>query len=51
MIEGCKRMNMVEILCIMNENGKLKPVENIAGMGGGRVKEWDGRGEFKYDIL
>jgi hypothetical protein len=36
----------------MYVNGKMIPVETIPEMGeGGRVKENDGRGEFKYDIL
>jgi hypothetical protein len=34
----------------MYENGKMRPVETIPGMGGG-IKENDGRGEFNYDIL
>jgi hypothetical protein len=32
-------------------NEKLRPVETIPGMEGGRIKENDGRGEFSYDIL
>jgi hypothetical protein len=32
-------------------NGKMRPVETILGMGGGRIKENDGWGEFKYDIF
>jgi hypothetical protein len=35
----------------MNENGKMRPVETIPGMGGGRIKEKDGGGEFNYDIF
>jgi hypothetical protein len=35
----------------MYVNGKLRPVESIPGMGGGRIKENDGGGEFNYDIL
>jgi hypothetical protein len=35
----------------MYENGKMRPVETIPGMGGGWLKENDGRGEFNYDIL
>jgi hypothetical protein len=27
-------------------NGKMRPVEAILGMGEGRIKENDGRGEF-----
>jgi hypothetical protein len=30
----------------MFENGKLRPVETIPGMGGGKIKENDGGGEF-----
>jgi hypothetical protein len=35
----------------MYENGKMRPVETIPGMGGGRIKENDGGGEFNYDIF
>jgi hypothetical protein len=35
---------------LMYENGKMRPVETIPGMGGGRIKENDGGGEFNYDI-
>jgi hypothetical protein len=32
----------------MYVNGKMRPVETVPGMGGGgRIKENDGRGEFK----
>jgi hypothetical protein len=34
----------------MCENGEMRPVEPVSGMGEG-VKENDGRGEFNYDIL
>jgi hypothetical protein len=30
-------------------NGKMRPVETIPGIGGGRIKENGGGGEFKYD--
>jgi hypothetical protein len=30
---------------------KMRPVETITGMGRGRVKENDGKGQLKYDIL
>jgi hypothetical protein len=30
---------------------KLKPVETVLGMEEGKIKENDGGGEFKYDIL
>jgi hypothetical protein len=29
----------------------MRPAESIPGMGGGRIKENDGGGEFKYDIF
>jgi hypothetical protein len=35
----------------MYENGKMRPVETIPGMGGGRLKMNDGGGEFNYDIF
>jgi hypothetical protein len=35
----------------MYVNGKMRPVETIQGMEGGRIKENDGRGEFSYGIL
>jgi hypothetical protein len=35
----------------MYENGKMRPVGTIPGMGGGKIKEDDGGGEFKYDIV
>jgi hypothetical protein len=35
----------------MYENGKMRPVETISGMGGGGIKENDGEGEFNFDIL
>jgi hypothetical protein len=33
----------------VNEN--MRPAETIPGVGGRRIKENDGRGEFNYDIL
>jgi hypothetical protein len=42
---------MVEYYVLMNENGKMRPVETIQGMGRGKIKENDGGGEFNYDIL
>jgi hypothetical protein len=34
--KGCKRVNMVEVLCSHNmENGKMRPVETPLGMGRG----------------
>jgi hypothetical protein len=35
----------------MYVNGKMRPAGTIPGMGGGRIKENDGMGEFNYDIL
>jgi hypothetical protein len=35
----------------MYENGKMRPVETIAGVGRGRIKENDRRNEFNYDVL
>jgi hypothetical protein len=31
------------------ENGKMRPVETIPGVGGGGIKENDGGSEFNYD--
>jgi hypothetical protein len=35
----------------MYVNGKMRPSETIPRMGGGLIKENDGRGKFNYDIL
>jgi hypothetical protein len=35
----------------MYENGKMRPVETIPGMGVWGIKENDGGGKFNYDIL
>jgi hypothetical protein len=35
----------------MCENGKMRPVETIPEMGGGRIKENDRGSEFNYDTL
>jgi hypothetical protein len=35
----------------MYENGKMRPVGSISGMGGGRIKENDGGSELSYGIL
>jgi hypothetical protein len=32
-MKGCRRVNMVEIVCAHVCKGKMKPVETIAGMG------------------
>jgi hypothetical protein len=34
----------------MYENGKMRPVKTVPGMGG-RIKERDGEDKFNYDIL
>jgi hypothetical protein len=39
--KGGQRVNMVEILCTMYENGKMRPVETIPGIGGG-IKRVEG---------
>jgi hypothetical protein len=49
--KGCRRVNMVEILCIHVCKGKMRPVETIPGMGGEGIKKNAGGGKFKYDIL
>jgi hypothetical protein len=33
--KGCGRMNMMQILVLIFENGKMWPVETIPGMGKG----------------
>jgi hypothetical protein len=42
---------MVEILYTHDMNGKMRPVETLPEMRGGRIKENDGGGEFNHDIL
>jgi hypothetical protein len=49
--ERVEEVNMVEYYVLIYENGKMRPVETIPGMGGGGIKENDGGGEFNYDIL
>jgi hypothetical protein len=29
---------------------KMRPVETLLGMGGGKIKENDGGGKFNYDV-
>jgi hypothetical protein len=36
--KGCRRVNMVEYYVLMYENGKMRPVETIPGMGEGANK-------------
>jgi hypothetical protein len=35
----------------VDENGKVRPVETLPGMGAEGIKEKDGGGEFNYDIF
>jgi hypothetical protein len=49
--KACRWVNVIEIYVLMYENGKMRPVKTIPGMGGGGIKENDGGGEFNYDIL
>jgi hypothetical protein len=49
--KGCRRVNMVEIICTHVRNGKLRPLETIPGIEGGGIKEKDGGGKFNYAIL
>jgi hypothetical protein len=35
----------------MYVNGKIRPVETVPEVGGGRMKENDGGNEFNYDVL
>jgi hypothetical protein len=49
--ERCRRVNMVEYYALMCENGKMRPIEAIPGMGGVGIKENDGGGEFNSDTL
>jgi hypothetical protein len=42
---------MVEYYVCMYENGSMRPVETVLGMGEEGIKEIDGRGEFNHDIL
>jgi hypothetical protein len=36
---------------LMYENGKMRPVGTIPGIGEGRIKKNDGGSKFNYDIL
>jgi hypothetical protein len=36
--KGCRKLNIVEILLLMYENGKMRHVETIPGMGEGMDK-------------
>jgi hypothetical protein len=46
-----RRVNVVKYYVLMYENGKMRPVETIPGMGEGGIQETDGQGEFNCDIL
>jgi hypothetical protein len=35
----------------MYVNGKMRPIEIVPRMGGGRIKENDGGDEFNYHVL
>jgi hypothetical protein len=40
---------MVEYYVLKHENGKMRPVEGISGLGRRGIKENDGGGKFNYD--
>jgi hypothetical protein len=45
----CMVVNMMEICT--HVNGKMRPVETIPVLEGGRIKENNEGGKFNYDIL
>jgi hypothetical protein len=47
--KGCRRVNIVQILCICICKWKMISVETTPGMGVEGIKENDGGGKFKYD--
>jgi hypothetical protein len=49
--KGYRRVNMVEILCIIYENGKMRPAKTVPGMEVEGIKENDREREFNYNIL
>jgi hypothetical protein len=49
--KGFRRMNVVNYYILVNENGKMRHVETIPGIGGGEIKGNDGGNEFNYDTL
>jgi hypothetical protein len=49
--QGYRTVNMVEYYVLVYENGKMRPIETIPGMGERGIKENDGGGEFNNDIL
>jgi hypothetical protein len=46
-----KEWRKVKYYILMFENGKMRPVEIVLGMGGGGIMKNDGGGKFNYDIL
>jgi hypothetical protein len=46
--EKDRRMNMVQIMYI---NAEMVPVDTVPGIGGGKMEEFSGGDEFKYDIF
>jgi hypothetical protein len=44
--KGCRRGIWWKYSVLMYENGKMRPVAAIPGMGVGEIKENDGGGEF-----
>jgi hypothetical protein len=49
--KGCKRVNMVKILCTHECKWKKIPVATSSQIGGWEIKESGEGGEFKYDIF
>jgi hypothetical protein len=49
--KGCKRRNMVQILCTHVFKWSMRPVEIMLGVGQRRIKENGGGGELNYDIF
>jgi hypothetical protein len=45
--KGCRRVNKY---VLTYENGKLRPIETLPGVGRKEIKENDGGGEFNYYI-
>jgi hypothetical protein len=49
--KGYSRVSLVELYVLMYENGKMRPVETVPGIGRESIKENGRRGEFNYDTL
>jgi hypothetical protein len=49
--KGCRRVNMMQILCTHVFKWKNETIETIPGRGEWEIKENDGGGKFKYDIF